>query len=92
MFTLLRKKVGYFGRASVARSKRGNVKRLGEIAGADIHSIERTMYKVGDEDIRVIQDKLNYIPRKRLGFKAPADLLRNHLSALCFKLQADLLK
>lgn len=37
---------------------------------------KRAMSTVSDEEIRMIQNRLNNRPRKRLGFKTPAEVFR----------------
>jgi IS30 family transposase len=40
---------------------------------------KRSMFTVSDEEIRMIQNRLNSRPRKRLGFKTPAEVFRQSL-------------
>ena len=46
---------------------------------------KRTMSKVSDEEIRMIQNRLNNRPRKRLGFKTPAEVFHQSLKRVALR-------
>jgi transposase, IS30 family len=46
---------------------------------------KRTMSTVTDEEIRMIQNRLNYRPRKRLGFKTPAEVFHQSLKRVALR-------
>ncbi|MFN6059998.1 MAG: IS30 family transposase [Burkholderiales bacterium] len=45
----------------------------------------RPMSTVSDEEIRVIQNRLNNRPRKRLGFKTPAEVFHQSLKRVVLR-------
>ena len=46
---------------------------------------KRNMSTVSDEEIRMIQNRLNNRPRKRLGFKIPAEVLHQSLKRVALR-------
>ena len=46
---------------------------------------KRTMTTVTDEEIRMIQNRLNHRPRKRLGFKTPAEVFHQSLKRVALR-------
>ena len=46
---------------------------------------KRAMSTVSDEEIRMIQNRLNNRPRKRLGFKTPADVFHQSLKRVALR-------
>jgi IS30 family transposase len=46
---------------------------------------KRAMSTVSDEEIRMIQNRLNNRPRKRLGFKTPAEVFHQSLKRVALR-------
>jgi len=46
---------------------------------------KRAMSTVSDEEIRMIQNRLNNRPRKRLGFKTPAEVFHQSLNRVALR-------
>lgn len=46
---------------------------------------KRLMSSVSDEELKMIQDRLNHRPRKRLGFKTPFDVFHQSLSRVALR-------
>jgi len=61
-----------------ASKERGSNEKLNGLMSKHIAK-KRAMSIVSDEEIRIIQNRLNNRPRKRLGFKKPAEVYRQFI-------------
>ena len=74
---------GYFARP-FASWERGSNENLNGLLGQYIPK-KRAMSTVTDEEIRMIQYRLNNRPRKRLGFKTPAEVFHQSLKRVALR-------
>jgi len=74
---------GYFARPFASWERRSN-ENLNGLLGQYIPK-KRAMSTVTDEEIRMIQYRLNNRPRKRLGFKTPAEVFHQSLKRVALR-------
>jgi IS30 family transposase len=73
----------YFARP-FASLERGSNEHLNDLLRQYVPK-RRPMSTVSDEEIRVIQNRLNNRPRKRLGFKTPAEVFHQSLKRVVLR-------
>jgi IS30 family transposase len=73
------KSTGYFARP-FASWERGSNENLNGLLRQYVPK-KRAMSTVSDEEIRMIQNRLNNRPRKRLGFKTPAEVFHQSVDS-----------
>ena len=82
-----RKQIGHWECDTVIGAshwKRGSNENLNGLLRQYIPK-KRAMSTVSDEEIRMIQNKLNSRPRKRLGFKTPAEVFHQSLKRVALR-------
>jgi IS30 family transposase len=75
--------VGYFARP-FASWERGSNENFNGLLRQYVPK-KRAMASITDEEIRMIENRLNNRPRKRLGFKTPAEVFHQSLSRVALR-------